>query len=260
VFSAPKRTPSAASAMRRAIILKFILRKGIAVPPVEYLRSVMTQWTPEERSRFISDTAQTFARDVSHLKTAGFWPDVEEDERRLLEAGIGRISEQQRIDAGWLAESIACLLWALKFIPQIPSYDHEAGDLVNAIPAISIKDLVKQAQLRSREEIERQRDIAELWHWRARTRRLQEEGHSFQLPNDYTIEQVIELAASKGAENGDLPHPIQSDFPAIGKPYRDLSLEEYAQVTSIAQERHKALNWLCGYSPKGLWTNTPTDT
>jgi hypothetical protein len=221
----------------------------------------MSQWTPEERSRFAADAAQMFKQDVNHLKAAGLWRDVEEDERRFLEAGIDQINPQQRIDAGWRAESITCLHWALKMIPELPSYDQEAGhELVNALPPISIKDLIKQAHLRPKEAIKKQRNIAELWHWRARTRRLQEEGHLFQLPGGYTIEEVIELAAIKGAENGDLPHPIGSDFPAMGKPYRDLSLEEFAILTSIAQERHKALNWLCGFSSSGRWADTPTDT
>jgi len=80
------------------------------------------------------------------------------------------------------------------------------------------------------------------------------------LPDGYTIEQVIELAALKGAEDEDLPRPIGSDFPAKGKPYRDLSFEEFGILTSIAQERHKALNWLCGFSSSGRWADTPTDT
>jgi TPR repeat protein len=43
--------PNAVLAMRRAIILKCILVRGLAAPPVEYLRSVMSQRDPEERSR-----------------------------------------------------------------------------------------------------------------------------------------------------------------------------------------------------------------
>lgn len=57
-----------------------------------------------------------------------------------------------------------------------------------------------------------------------------------------------------------LPHLIGSDFPAIGRPYRNLSIEELAILTSIAQERHKALNWLCGFSSSGRWADTTTDT
>ena len=221
----------------------------------------MSQWAPEEWSRFQADAAQMFMQTVNRLKAAGLWLDADENEKRFLQAGVDQISAQQRIDAGWLAESIACLFWALRIIPELPPYDQEASqELVNALPANSIEDLVKQAHLRPHEEIRKQRDIAELWHWRARTRRLQEEGHFFQLPDGQTIEQIIELAALKGAEDGDFPHPIRSDFPAMGKPYRDLSFEEFAILTSIAQERHKALNWLCGFSSSGRWADTPTDT
>ena len=48
------------------------------------------------------------------------------------------------------------------------------------------------------------------------------------------------------------------DFPAFGKAYRNLSEDEYEQATSIAMERHLALNWLCGYDSD--WDETPTDT
>jgi hypothetical protein len=247
--------------MKRGIILKYILVTGLAAPPIDVLRSISTQWTPEERTRFEAENAQRSMQNVNHLKAAGLWRDVEEDEKRFLQAEVDQITAQQRIDAGWVAESIMCLLWALQLLPKIPPYDQEASpELVNALPATSIKDLVEQARLRPQEEIKKQRDIAELWHWRARTRRLQEEGHLFQLPGSYTIEQIIERAAIKGAQDWDFPKPIESDFPALGKPYRDLSFEEFATLTSIAQERHKALNWLCGLSPSGRWVDTPTET
>src|SRR6185437_3367175 len=261
MFFALKRRPNAASALRRAIILKCIFAKSLATPPVEYVQRLKSQWTPEESTRFTEDAAQMFMETINHLKASGLWRDVEKDERRFLQAGIDQMSAQQRIDAAWLAESIACLLWAIEIMPELPRYDQEVShELVNALPATPIKGLMKQAHLRPKEQIEKQREIAELWHWRARTRRLQEEGRPLPLPNGYTIEQVIELAALKGAESGDLPHPLASDFPAMGKPYRDISLEEFATMTSIAQERHKALNWLCGYSPSGRWADTPTHT
>lgn len=219
----------------------------------------MSQWSPEERSQFAADV---FIQSVDRLKAAGLWPDVEEDERKFLQAGIGQVSSQQLIDASWLAESIVCLLWALQIVPELPSFDQEADqDAVKALPATSVKDLIKEARLRPHEEIKKQRAVAELWHWRARTRRLQEEGRlNGLLPGNYTIEQIVDISASKGHEIGDLPTPIGSDFPALGKPYRDLSSEEFAMLTSIAQERHKALNWLCGLSPSGLWADTPTGT
>ena len=41
---------------------------------------------------------------------------------------------------------------------------------------------------------------------------------------------------------------------------RDLTEEEWREVTSIAAERHFALNWLCGYAPGNRWDATPTET
>ncbi len=247
--------------MKRAIILKYIFVTGLAAHAVDNLRNSGGQWTADEEIRFEAETTERSKQNVDRLKAAGLWHDAEEAERVFLQTRIDQISAQQRIDAGWLAESIACLLWALGFIPELPPYDQETGhELVNALPATSVKDLIKQAHLRPQREIEKQRDIAELWHWRSRTRRLQEEGHLFRFPDGSTIEQVINLAALKGAECWDLPHPIGADFPTRGKPYRELSFEEFAILTSIAQERHKALNWLCGFSSSGLWADTPTDT
>jgi hypothetical protein len=247
--------------MKRAIILKYIFVTGLAASSIEAARRRSAQWTSEERDRFNLETAERSIQNVNRLKAAGLWADVEGDERRFLQARIDQITAQQRIDAGWLAESIVCLLWALQLIPEIPPYDHEAdAELVNALPALSVKDLVKQAHLRPREEINKQRDIAELWHWRARTRRLQEEGRLKGQVGGFSIEQIIERAAMKGAQDWNFPNPIESDFPAMGKAYRDVSSEEFARLTSIAQERHKALNWLCGFSPNGQWADTPTDT
>jgi hypothetical protein len=262
MFSWRKKDPTAASVMNRAIILKYVFVWGLANPPMEDLTGAMTQWSPEEKSEFAEDTARMSKGNVDRLKDGGIWPDVEEEERKFLQSGADHMSSQQRIDASWLAESIVCLLWALRIVPNLPAYDEEAShELVKMLPPAPIKDLIKQARLRPQDEIKKQRDIAELWHWRARTRRLQEEGGlPAQIPGGFTIEQIIELSATKGAESGDLPSPIGSDFPVLGKPYRDLSFEEFAKVTSIAQERHKAFNWLCGFSSSGRWADTPTGT
>ena len=53
---------------------------------------------------------------------------------------------------------------------------------------------------------------------------------------------------------------IRDDFAVKGKSYAELSPEEWSEVQSISIERHRALNWLCGYSPHNDWDTTPTDT
>jgi hypothetical protein len=117
--------------------------------------------------------------------------------------------------------------------------------------------LVQQPPLRPRKEIEAMRDLAQLWHWRARTTQLQQRG-DVEPPADLTFEEIISMTANGALEAGDIPRVIGDDFPAFGKAYAELDSEELAIATSIAQERHFGLNWLCGYSRD--WDETPTDT
>ena len=68
------------------------------------------------------------------------------------------------------------------------------------------------------------------------------------------------MAAEKAASDGLFESPMGGDFSVFGRPYREISGEEWSQATSIAMERHRALNWLCGYAPANRWDETPTDT
>lgn len=79
------------------------------------------------------------------------------------------------------------------------------------------------------------------------------------LKNGMTINEVISMAGKRGGDERDFV-PIDGDFPAFGKPFRDVSDEEFLRIRSISQERHKALNWLCGYAPRNCWSDTPTNT
>ncbi len=177
--------------MKRALILNAVFITGMMKPWGDPVGSELAERTPDKN--LWETTGQTSSPMVIELKTAGLWPDVEENERKVLL--IGRISTRQRIDASWLAESIASLLWALQMIPELPAYDREADPtLTSRLRSDSIPELIRQARLRPKREIEKQRQIAELWHWRARTRHLHELGHfNGQLVSGQRIASVIRL-------------------------------------------------------------------
>jgi len=196
---------------------------------------------------------------VKNLKASGLWPRVEEDEQKLLMSN--RVSKRQQINASWLGEATTCLLWALRMIPELPSYDEEIDPtLALLIRSKSIPELIRQARLRPRREILKQRQIAELWHWRARTRRLQEQGRL----DDESVAGTKLSRSSSGPQHGMRDsdgYQMRSQVTSrLWKPYRDLSSDEFAILSSIAQERHRALNWVCGESPTGRWEDTRTDT
>jgi hypothetical protein len=114
-------------------------------------------------------------------------------------------------------------------------------------------DFRKLVHLRPANAIESARGTAELWHWRSRTARIQDEG--LRQPDGVDFPEIIKMVAGKAYQNGDIPKPVEDDFPAFDKPYAKLSQEEHSRATSIAAERHYALNWLCGYA--GDWDETP---
>jgi hypothetical protein len=181
-------------------------------------------------------------------------------ERRLFAKPLGSWNEQDSVEVSWRLEALGALSWALHLVPEMPPYDQEFAQ-AETVRHLGLTrptaNFVRAAHLRPSGEIGRARAVAELWHWRSRTTRVQREGNH-PPPPGYTYDQIISIASRAAHDNGDIPPPVREDFPAFGKPYRDLTNAEWSRATSIAMERHFALNWLCGYAAD--WDRTPTDT
>jgi len=155
------------------------------------------------------------------------------------------------IDAVWRGEALGTLLWALQLF-ELPGYDQPFQ--TDEVAGATFDD----ARLRDFDEIDLERESARLWHWRARTTRIQADG-VVDLPERYaTFDQLIAATAMRGFEQGLLPTPMRGDFRAYGKVYRHLSPEQHAEAHSIAAERQHALAWLC--SDSGSWADVPLDT
>lgn len=260
-FKKENAPPGAGAVMARVITLKYLFVKALATPPSAYLAECKIRWTKDEWNKFLEDERREHVQLIERLRQSGLWNTMEPKERKFMEAQSTEITQQALIDASWSVERIVCLLWALGYISELPPYDEQSHpDLTNKLPVEPADVLVKKAVLRPHGLVEKQRNVAELWHWRSRTRELQESGYKFAFPNDMTIEKVIATASAKAAMDGEIPTPIGDDFPAFGKAYRHLTYEEYLRATSIAMERHRALNWLCGYARGNRWSETPTDT
>jgi hypothetical protein len=154
-------------------------------------------------------------------------------------------------EAVWEGEGLGVLLWALE-LAQLPPYDRpfDAEKLVATA--------MDEAILRPADEIERARETARLWHWRARTAQLAA-GSGVDLPQEWqSFDQLVGATAMRGFERGLLPRPLRGDFPAFGAVYRELSEAQQEEAHQIAWQRHRALNWLCGMGK--TWDSVPTDT
>ncbi|MFZ1937984.1 MAG: DUF4272 domain-containing protein [Terracidiphilus sp.] len=251
--------PDASAAMQRAILLSNVFLKALATPPPELLAKFTKE---EDRAKLAQGCQQLFDKQIEKIRATGLWDLLEDREREFMEAGIFETTMQHRIDASWLAESIMCLFWALGRRDQIPPYDQEVDPRSNwFVKDEKAREMISTATVRQGEEIEKQRDLAELWHWRCRTHMLlTTKKITVALPNGTPMSEIIRVTAGQAAKDGVFPQSISGDFPVFGKPYREVSEEQLSLLTSIAMERHKALNSLCGYAPGNRWSETPTDT
>jgi hypothetical protein len=180
-------------------------------------------------------------------------------ERALMAEPVEGWSQRDITDASWRAESIGTLRWALSSIDALPPYDCEFEQPVDGVPVFRPSAGFRAAaRLREAETIGRARVVAELWHWRSRTRQLVEHPDQEVEQAGFDLAGIACQTAAMAHAKGFIPAPIEGDFPALGKAYRALDGDEYAHVTSIAAERHRALNWLCCYSDD--WDATPTAT
>jgi Domain of unknown function (DUF4272) len=155
------------------------------------------------------------------------------------------------VEAAWQAEGLGVLLWALGLV-ELEPFDRPFD------PEWLLATPTAHGTMRAKAEIEHAREAARLWHWRVRTDALRN-GDAVDLPASWeSFEQLIAVAAMRGYERGLLPSPLRGDFPAFGTGYRELSPARRAEVHSIAYERHRALNWICGVGRS--WAETPTST
>lgn len=174
--------------------------------------------------------------------------------REEVRAALGRLpsDDPADVDTIWQGEALGTLLWALHAVERLPPYDRpfDTAEVVEADPG--------DGRLRDVDELHGECESARLWHWRARTAALQASG-DVALPDRYaSLDQLIAATAMRGSERSLLPPPLRGDFRAYDKVYRHLASAELAEAHSIALERHRALNWLCGRGES--WDGVPLDT
>jgi len=258
--------PSSQDAARRLAILKLVVVHAMTAMPRGMIESIFDGIEAKEKQQFKRETEQAKDALQNALRTYKLWDQVSPNERTFFSTTAITMTQRQRIEASWRIEAALVLAWALRRIANLPPYDVDVNpQFLKSLPR-DPSELIATAELRPQAEIDRRRDVAELWHWRSRTRELNERGEPFPSNLDFrrrglrSFDDIVRLAAAKAAQDGVIDQPIDGDFPAFGKAYRDLSEQEWAKIRSITMERHFALNWLCGHAPGGRWDETPTGT
>ena len=258
--------PSAEQAAKRLIVLKCVAGYALTSPPREMLKTWLQNWSADERDRFARDAESKRDEHWTPLRALGWWKELSPLEREFAETTLLTMTDEQQVNASWRVEAIQLIMWALGMVPDLPPYGTQAdSELLKGVPTKDAAKFVRSARLRSRDELDRMRSLAELWHWRSRTRELIEQGQTLDAGPELkaagfeTFGDIVRFTANRSRDDGRL-EVIDEDFGVNGKAYRDLSESEWTGVRSVTVERHFALNWLCGLAPGNRWDETPTDT
>lgn len=257
--------PSTQAAFFRLLILKKVVGYAFAAPPRSMLQEMLQRWSEDDVKKFTESAIAQRENYWGPLEKLAQWEDLATPkERELAASTIVTMTGQEQTNALWRIEAIQVLLWSLGKLDALPPLDKRASmDLLKDVPNHPDPSYIATLRPRSREELEGARLLAELWHWRSRTRTLTENGtpvpDGLKAKGIQTFDDVVKMTADIAEEKGTV-EVVDHDFAISGKPYRNLTADEWSQVRSATVERHFTLNWLCGYAPGHRWDETPTGT
>ena len=191
------------------------------------------------------------------LRTEGLWNSLTTLETEFLQRAVGDATEDQIAVVAWQAAGLTALGWALGQVDLLPPGD--LGDVtvvVRAVPAPwdSISDWTRAAFLRPETEIAAERDRAEILEWRfgiEGPRRLS--GGLERADYDAAIREVVREARAARLLDPD----SETDFAIGDKLVTSVTDHDLERLSAIAEERLRALNWLCGYGT--TWDAVPLD-
>ncbi len=261
MFGRPR--PNARMVAKRAAILKCVAISSITMPPRTMLDEWMANWTTNEQREFLADL------EARRSEVWGGLGDLRGDltpwENEYFRCPYHEMPLQMQADASWRLEAFQVLIWSLGVVHSLPDVATPArAELANEYTWKDGGKLASLSRLRPQAVIDRQREVAELWHWRSRTRQIIEEGRAFPTSlasaTEFRGYDDVVRSVAEGAEKDGVTTRVNGDFSLLGKAYRDLTADEWSSVRSITVERHFALNWLCGRAPKNRWDETPTET
>ena len=217
------------------------------------LTAVSARATLELDAQQIEDADTHGQRIATWIEEVGVSDELEPDEWKVLQRPVGTLDERSLLDSMWRVEGLAVLAWALGLHP-LPRYDElvvppKLYESIGLFDAEAGTQLLAMADLRSPKQLRSMQEHLLAFHWRMRDFSLRPQAMDFvQFSRDcwfggFDIKQFRVI-------DGDL---------AIGESAISRAPKEAIQrARSIAMERHKAINWLMGYSR--VYSETDTST
>lgn len=167
--------------------------------------------------------------------------EFEPTEWELVQSDLGTPERQQIIYGTWRSEGLAVLAWALGVF-DLPPHDQQSDprEVTDSLFFLAENTLARadELQLRSPEELEQFGSTQTAIHWRLRDFSIRPEATDFRKFPEWSWYQPVDLSGLPFAED---------DLAIHGLPIAKAPPAEVGLCSSIAHERHQAINWLQGW-------------
>jgi Domain of unknown function (DUF4272) len=191
------------------------------------------------------------------LQDQGLAGDLTPRESVLLDSPVGSSTPEEIAHFSWQGEAMVALAWAVGVADRPPvdatSDPLPVMDLVPR-PWDTIQRWMSDPAIVSESDAVRERELAEIWHWRATTELLLREASA---ADRREYEAAIREVAAEALDAGIVPALREGDFLVRGRSMKDLTDGEVDELVAVTGQRLRALNWLCGFGDS--WDDVPLD-
>jgi hypothetical protein len=191
------------------------------------------------------------------LRDQGIENELSRREADLLSSPPGSLERGAIVEASWQGEALVALGWAIGMLDMPPvDTTSDPRPVLTLVPRPwdPIGNWMSDPTLVSESDAVRERERAEIWHWRATSELLRREG----TPTDrQDVEAAIRDVAAEALAAGILPVLHDGDFLARGRRVKDLAGRDLDELIAVTGQRLRALNWLCGFGDS--WDDVPLD-
>lgn len=222
------------------------------------LRLAAVEMGASDDPALTSDDPETDAFDLREwLRGEELWRDLTLGEAMFVERPVAKRSTAPSPDPLSLGESFATLAWALGLVPGIaPLAATDIRDLILVVPEPwqSTRSWLDSQHLRPELEIARQRELAELWEWRLASELARRESRG--RARDDIDASIIEVRREAVAAELLTAHHARDglvDWDSVTRRESD----ELAAFHAMAEQRLRALNWVCGFGE--TWDDVPLE-
>jgi hypothetical protein len=191
------------------------------------------------------------------LRDQGLASELTLRELALLSGPLGSFAHEDFAEGSWQGEAMMVLAWAVGAgdMPQI-DVTSDPRPVLDQVPRPwdPTQLWVSDPAIVSETDAVRERELAEIWHWRATTELLLREASAADRRDFRT---AIREVAAEALDAGIVPSLRDGDFAARGRRFGDLAEGELDELVAVTGQRLRALNWLCGFGDS--WDDVPLD-